>query len=188
MRKLTYYVASTLDGFIAAPDGSFDFFPMGDHYATLIAEYPETFPVQARQALGITAENKHFDTVLMGRGTYEPALKIGITSPYPHLRQFVFSRSIPASLDPAVELISSSPLKRVQELKRENGKGIWLCGGGQLAQELLPEIDELIIKLNPVIIRSGIPLFAGDFQPLQFKLVSSQAYESGVVIIKYLKP
>ena len=95
MRRLTYYIASTIDGFIAGPDGEFDFFPFeGDVAAAILAEYPETIPIQAREALGLTGvANKHFDRVLMGRGTYEPALAIGITSPYPQLKQYVFSRT-----------------------------------------------------------------------------------------------
>jgi dihydrofolate reductase len=83
-----YYVAVTLDGFIAARDGTTDFFPLSEGYLRQIrAEFPETFPGHLRAALGINAPNAHFDTVVMGRGTYDPALSVGITSPFPHLRQ-----------------------------------------------------------------------------------------------------
>jgi hypothetical protein len=75
----------------AGPDGEFDFFPFeGEAAQAILAEYPETMPVQARGPLGIAdAANRHFDTVIMGRGTYEPGLKAGIAGPYPHLRQYV---------------------------------------------------------------------------------------------------
>jgi dihydrofolate reductase len=109
-----------------------------------------------RQALGIAPQNVGFDAVVMGRGIYQPALDIGVTSPYAHLKQYVVSRTL-TSEDPAVEIISSDPLGRIQKLKHEQGKGIWLCGG-QLAHLLLPEIDELVLKLYPIVTGSGVPL------------------------------
>nr|BBH87407.1 deaminase [Thermosporothrix sp. COM3] len=187
MKKLVYYIVSTLDGFIAGPDHQFDFFTANDHFPYLIEEFPETFPVQARAPLGITAPNKHFDTVLMGRGTYTPGLNIGITSPYPQLRQVVFSSSIAPETEPTIEFASGDALKRVRELKQEEGLDIWLCGGGNLAYQLLPEIDELIVKLNPLVVGQGIPLFAGPFQLQQFQLVSTKTFASGVLILHYAR-
>jgi len=83
MRKLTYLVAVTADGLIAREDGSCDFFPMaGEHLRYLAQEYPETFPGHLRASLDATGSNRHFDTVLMGRRTYEVGLAAKITSPY----------------------------------------------------------------------------------------------------------
>src|SRR4029450_3108949 len=98
MRKLPYFVACTVDGFIAREDGSFDFFPMtGEHLPYIVAEYPETISVNLRELLGVRAGNPHFDTVLMGRHTYEVGLPLGLTSPYAHLRQYVVSSTMTAS-------------------------------------------------------------------------------------------
>jgi dihydrofolate reductase len=186
MRKLTYYVASTLDGFIAGPDGSWDFFPTeGPHQVDLIERFPEHVPSHVRKRIGIAPENTNWDTVVMGRGTYEPALKEGVTSPYGHLRQVVFSRSLRESPDPAVEVVSADPVDTVRQLKSWPGLGIWLAGGGQLAYQLLPEIDELLVKLYPIIIGSGIPLFAGEFHPHTFTLTASQPYANGVALMSY---
>ncbi len=186
MRKLTYYVAATLDGFIAGPDGQFDFLHFGgDLAAMILADYPETIPVQARGPLGLTGvANKHFDTVLMGRRTYEPGLRAGVTSPYPHLEQYVFSRTL-ATIDPEVELVREDPAGFVRELKQRDGAGIWLCGGGSLAAALLPEIDELIVKRNPLVIGAGVPLFDGPFTPAAFTPVESRSFDSGVVVTTY---
>jgi hypothetical protein len=72
MRKLVYCIAATADGFIAAPDGSYDAFLLeGPHIAELIADYPETFPTHLRNPLGLTGPNRRSDSVLMGRATWE---------------------------------------------------------------------------------------------------------------------
>jgi dihydrofolate reductase len=185
-RKLVYFVASTLDGFIAGPDGEFDFFPIeGPHQADLTERYPEQVPTHVRQQFGLELANKNWDTVLMGRGTYEPALRIGVTSPYAHLRQIVFSRSLGGVDDPAVEVVSGDPVELVRDLKSQPGAGIWLCGGGQLADQLLPEIDELVLKLYPMVIGSGIALLPGAFHPHTFTMVDHHVYDNGVALLSY---
>lgn len=187
MRKLTYYVAASLDGFIAGPDGDLSFFALeGDHLTALNEQHPETVPTAWREQAGIDEPNKVFDTVLMGRGTYEMGIKTGTSSPYRHLRQYVFSTGYSGALGEGVELVRTDPIAKVRELKREDGGlGIWLCGGGGLAGSLLPEIDELMIKLNPVVAGSGIPLFNRDFAAAQFRLTSHDVYDSGVAVMTY---
>ncbi|RKH37126.1 dihydrofolate reductase family protein [Corallococcus sicarius] len=185
MRKLTYYVASSLDGFIASPTGGFDFFSMEPDYLDAIAaEYPETLPGAYRAFRGLTGPGRHFDTVLMGRRTYQVGLDAGTTNPYPQLASYVFSRSVLDSPDPTVTF-SSTPLATVRELKARDGLGLWLCGGGALAAELLPEIDAFIIKLNPVIAGSGIKLVDLGFQPHRLRLTATRALSSGVVFLSY---
>ncbi|MEV6693949.1 dihydrofolate reductase family protein [Micromonospora sp. NPDC051196] len=188
MRKLVYYVASTIDGFIAAPDGSYDFFDLhpdtADH---LVVQWSQTFPTFAHQQLGIDRPQGRFDTVLMGRATYEPALRIGVTSPYAHLKQYVFARSLPASDDPNVEIISGAPVAFVRDLKGRPGADIWLCGGGQLAGQLLPEVDELVVKLNPVVVGSGIPLVDHTFAPQHLTLLDAAPVGGGVVVLRYTR-
>ncbi|GAB3813237.1 dihydrofolate reductase family protein [Micromonospora zhanjiangensis] len=188
MRQLVYYVASTIDGRIAGPDGQFDFFPFapGTEISDYInARYPETLPTGFRTALGIDAPHGRYDTVLMGRGTYEPALKAGVTSPYAHLRQYVFSRTLPPAPEPEVEIVAGDPVAFVRDLKRQDGRDIWLCGGGQLAGQLLPEIDELFVKLNPIVAGAGIPIVDRDFDPRHFTLVEARPFDTGVVVLRY---
>ncbi|MEV0430466.1 dihydrofolate reductase family protein [Micromonospora sp. NPDC050495] len=187
MRKLVYYVASTLDGFIAAPDGSYDFFPLEpDVAAHLTAAWPQTFPTFAHAQLGIASPpTGRFDAVVMGRATYDPALKLGVTSPYAHLEQYVFSRSLPPSDDPQVQIVDGDPVAFVRDLKQRPGGDIWLCGGGSLAGQLLDEVDELVVKLNPVLIGSGIPLVDRGFAAHRFTLTETRPFDSGVVVLRY---
>ncbi|MFB7557969.1 dihydrofolate reductase family protein [Streptomyces brevispora] len=193
MRQLVYYVASTLDGFIAGPDGADPTGPDGfwpipeDYIGHMIAEYPETLPGPARTALAISAEGTHFDTVIEGRRSYEIGLKAGVTDAYPHLRHIVFSRTLGESPDPAVEVVAGDPVARVKELKREEGKDIWLVGGGELAGSLYSEIDRLIVKLSPVTLGAGIPLFSDKaaFAPLSWTLTDRKVLDSGALFLTY---
>ncbi|MFC3998039.1 dihydrofolate reductase family protein [Nocardiopsis sediminis] len=183
MRKLVYYIATTIDGFIAGPDGSFDFFPNDDVPDDLMeffnARFADTIPTHARAHLGIDPPRQRFDTVVMGRGTYQPGLDIGVTSPYAHLRQYVVSASLPAITDPAVEQVTGDPLGLVRRLKAEEGGDIWLAGGGVLAGQLLPEIDEIVVKRHPVAIGTGIPMVAGAFEPLAFEATEHRTFGNG---------
>ncbi|MEU4425948.1 dihydrofolate reductase family protein [Actinoplanes sp. NPDC024001] len=187
MRKLVYFVAMTIDGYIAAPDGAWEFFGIPEDVSAFMnSRYPETVPTHVRQAFGLElGENQHFDTVLMGRRTYEPVLREGVTSPYQHLRQIVFSRTMTESPDPAVQVVADDPAAFVGKLKQEPGRDIWLCGGGSLAGQLLPLIDELVIKLNPIVAGAGIPLADAGFDPHRFTLLDATPMGSGVVVLNY---
>lgn len=167
-RPLTYFIAATMDGFIAGPEGDDPtgpggFWPLTDDYVQFLTrEYPETLPAAAREALGVTAPGTRFDTVLEGRRSYEIGLAADVADAYPHLRHLVFSTTLESVPDPAVELVRDDPAARVRTLKEEPGKGIWLVGGGTLASTLLPEIDHLIVKLSPITIGTGTPLWGAD--------------------------
>ncbi len=187
MRELVYYVAVSVDGYIADPVGGFDAFLVeGDHAQVVFGEYADALPAHVHAALGTGPSGTRFDTVMMGWNTLTPALEAGISSPYPHLRQIVASRH-PRPVDPALTL-TDDPLATVRSLKQEAGLSIWLCGGGQLAGSLLPEIDRLVLKRNPFVFGSGIPLF-GDapFAHRAFTLASIRPYDSGVVIEEYVR-
>lgn len=189
MRKLTYFIATTVDGVITGPDnGNPDFFVFGgDHGEALQAEYPEVLPTHVREMCGIAdAPNRHFDTVLQGRGSWEIGMAAGITNAYQHLRSIVFSRTMTDSPDPTVEL-ATDPVSTVRELKRQPGAGIWLCGGGRLATALRAEIDELVIKLHPVVAGAGIRVFDGQFDPTRYDLTDARPFSSGVVHLTYTR-
>lgn len=192
MRKLTYLVASTLDGFVAGPDGSDPSGPDGfwpitpDYVEYLVRHYPETLPAAAREAMGIDASTT-FDTVLEGRRSYEIGLAAGVTNAYPHLRHVVFSRSLTESPDPGVELVASDPAAYVRELKAEPGEGIWLVGGGELAASLSSEIDRLVLKVAPLTIGSGVPLFGrnGGHLVQSWTVERSDQLPGGTLVLTY---
>ena len=188
MRRLVYLVAVTLDGFIAGPGGGdpsgADFFPVTpDLVEHLVASWPETLPGPARDAMGLSGPGARFDTVVEGRASYDVGLAAGLTDAYPHLRHLVVSRSLAGRDDLPVEVVDDDPVERVRELKAEEGSDIWLVGGGTLAHALLPEIDRLVLKVNPSVIGDGVRLFAGPFTHARFEHVDQVDLPGGVRVV-----
>lgn len=185
MRDLVYYVAVSLDGYIAAPDGSFDAFPVeGDHMPVLLSELADAVTAHVLSAIGMDAPLDRFGTVIQGRNSYAVALAEGIERPYPHLREYVATRShedAPEGLPFTV-----NALETVRELKQEQGKDIYLCGGGDLAGILLHEIDRLILRRNPVALGDRIRLSGhADATTVNFTLEQCRSCGSGVIVEEY---
>ena len=168
MRQVIYSAAASLDGFIASPDGTADWIPPDPDvdFASMFAR---------------------FDTVLLGRKTYEEALKMG--GLFPGLEAFVFSNSKPPDSAPNVEWVSGSPVALVADLRKRSGKDLWVMGGGELAGEFLKEdlLDGVQIAICPLLIGSGIPMFgATGFPQRAFRLANHRVYpKSGIVMLDY---
>ncbi|MFF0500608.1 dihydrofolate reductase family protein [Nocardia aobensis] len=185
MRKLVYYVGVSLDGYIAGPGGEVDIYPVSQEMSDWFNQrYPEVVPTHIRPHVNLPVEtpNREWDTLIMGRGTYEPALEIGVTSPYAHMKQYVVSTTLDPVDDPNVEVVADDPVALVRKLKQQDGKDIWLCGGGTLAGALIDEIDEVIIKSYPVLLGAGISVVSGNFSPTAFRPVRRQEFGNGAQV------
>ena len=187
MRELTYYVAVSLDGFIAGPGQDVaDFLYEGDHIDMIFREYRDTLPKVGLDALGLTATGDRFDTTLMGWSTYASGFT-HTRDPYPHTRQVVFSRShLQDEAPEGITVTDADPVEVVRELKAQDGTGIWLCGGGDLAGQLVDEVDRLVLKVNPIVLGGGTPVFGGVTRTRTWRLDVSTPYESGVVVNEYV--
>lgn len=170
MRVLKYHVAITLDGFLADAAGAHAAFLHTGEHATEYLRALDTY-----------------DAVLMGRATYDCALQQGVVDPYPKLSTYVFSSSLGESPSPRVQLVATDAVGAVRALKARPGGDIYLCGGGKLAATLFEAnlIDEVIVKVNPVLLGSGIPLVSALSAPRALRLLTSTPYASGVVTMRY---
>lgn len=172
MRSVQYHVAITPSGLIAEPDGGVDCFnltPPGEH----LDDYLQSL--------------RAYDTILMGRGTYAFGLKFGVTDPYPWARCLVFSRTLPPDPTGKVQVLPTDPVPVVRALREEEGGPIYLCGGGALASTLLNAglVDELILKVNPVLLGAGVGLAPGLLAAQPLTLIAVKPYASGVVRLRY---
>ena len=80
---------------------------------------------------------------------------------------------------------SADALTHVRQLKKADGGGIWLCGGGRLAASLVAEMDRLVLKVNPITVGEGMPLFNSTFEPRAWRLDSTHVFDLGVVLLEY---
>ena len=165
-RKVTYGVGNSLDCFIAGPDHGVGWLHWTKEIADISAKYWKTI-----------------DTVLMGRKTYEKAPKEG----YPGVRNVVFSRTLPARAGDRIEIVATDVAAFVAELKQQPGKGICVMGGGELAAALLTAglLDEVVLNTHPVLLGTGIPLFAGLTHQIDFELLDVNRLSNGCVVLSY---
>lgn len=189
MPALTYYIGVTLDGFIAGPQDEVDFFGLSDDFLAFLAEeYADLQPNHLRAALGVAdVPLKRYDTVVMGRRTYEPALEAGIVAPYAHLRTVVVSGSLSAAETP-VEITAQPPLDVVRRLKAADSPyDVYLAGGGRLAGEVSAEIDRLVVKKYPVVAGSGVRMLDRPFSPEAFRLEGVRTFDNGCAVLEYAR-
>ncbi|HVE58546.1 MAG TPA: dihydrofolate reductase family protein [Pyrinomonadaceae bacterium] len=170
MRKVTFGVANSLDNFIARSDGAVDWLMWSDEAAAVMNDFWQKI-----------------DTVLMGRKTYEFALKHskGQKNPYPSIKSYVFSRTLTAAED--VEIISENAAEFVRALKRQDGKEICVMGGGDFAKTLFEAglIDEIGFNIHPVLLGAGIPLFLEMNRQIDLELIEAKPFKNGCVMVSY---
>jgi dihydrofolate reductase len=166
MRRVRYQVAASLDGFIAGPNGEFDWIVMDPEidFAAFVAE---------------------FDTLLMGRHTFELVEKSG--RGFMGMKAFVFSRTLRAADYPHATVVGEDGANLVSELRTKPGKDIWLFGGGQLFSSLARAdlVDTVEVALMPVLLGRGIPLAPQLAEPKKLKLAGQKVYKAGIVSLQY---
>jgi dihydrofolate reductase len=169
MRKVTFGVASSLDNFIARKDHAVDWLVWDDEVAAISGEFWQTI-----------------DTVIMGRKTYEVMLASGTTA-YPGVKNYVFSRTLQKRSDEAVDIHSEDAAEFVRTLKQQQGKGICVIGGGELAKALFKAglIDEIGLNIQPVLLGSGIPLFYEMSRQIDLQLLECRPLKNGGVYVLY---
>ncbi len=99
------------------------------------------------------------------------------------MTQYVVSRTLAPVDDPQVRIVDTDPVELVRALKAEEGMDIWLCGGGNIAGQLVDEIDRLVFKSYPVLAGDGIPALSGNFVPTRFDVTAREEFSNGTQVI-----
>jgi dihydrofolate reductase len=168
MRKVTFGCATSLDNYIARKDHAVDWLLWTDEVSAITGDFWKTI-----------------DTVVMGRKTFEVAARSGTTS-YPGVKNYVFSRTMKASPNENVTLVEDA-VGFLSELKNQDGKGICVMGGGELAKCLLEArlIDEIGSNIHPILLGSGIPFFHEMKEQIDLELLECRALKNGCVYVLY---
>ena len=168
MRRIRYQVAASLDGYIAGPNGEFDWIIMD----------PD---------IDFAALFNQFDTFLMGRGTFEGMLRQQGSAATPGMKTLVFSRTLRQQDHPDVTIVAEDPEKTLVALRKEPGKDIWLFGGGSLFRSLLELelVDTMEIAIIPVVLGGGIPLVQPPVRQTKLKLTGHRVFKTGIVLLEY---
>lgn len=174
MRKIVYYVATSIDGYIAGPEDDIS-----------------GFVQQGKGVEKYLQDLQLVDTVIMGRNTYEFGYKWGIQPgqpAYPHMKHYIFSDTLTFEHSHKQVKVCKMDLNIIKELKEESGTDIYLAGGGMFAGWLLDHqlIDILKIKLNPLVLGSGTRLFGSSTKTVIWMMSENKKFDDGLHIITYL--
>ena len=170
-RRLRYQVAVSLDGFIAGPNGEYDWIVMDP-------------------AIDFAALFKEFDTAVMGRKTYEVVTAQGGHGAMPGLEVVVFSRTLRPATHPGVRIVNDDPREVVAALKAKPGRDIWLYGGGDFFRSLLDAglVDTVEVAVVPVLLGGGVPLLPPGAATKLTLADQKTLPASGIVALSYSIP
>ena len=175
MRKVTFGGANSLDNYFARKDDAVDWLMWSNEAADVMKNYWKTI-----------------DTIVMGRKTYEVALRMGVGGGgYPGMKNYVFSRTMKQSPRKKgfknLEIISEDAAEFVRKLKDQEGKDICVMGGGLLAKSLFEAdlIDEIGFNIHPVLLGSGIPLFHEMNHQINLELIECKTFKNGCLMVSY---
>jgi dihydrofolate reductase len=167
MRRVRYSVAMSLDGYIAGPNGEYDW-------------------IVTDKSIDFAAFFKTIDAVLLGRKTYELALAAGPKGGMPGMDVHVFSTTLRPEDHPDVT-VHADAVAAVPTLRERPGKDIWLMGGGVLFRGLLAAglVDAVEVSVVPVLLGGGLPLLPPPAATAKLKLAKTHTYPSGVISLSY---
>lgn len=167
MRQLRYSVAASLDGYIAGPDGEFDW----------IVIDPE---------IDFAAMYAAFGGLVMGRRSYDVFVSTG-GAVGPALPTYVYSRTLQEGERGGVVIVRDA-VAHVRQLKEEEGKPLWLWGGGDLFRQLAEAglVDGIDVAIIPILLGGGIPLSPSPGPRLSLRLRAHRLYSAtGTLFLEY---
>ena len=174
MKKIKLYIATSIDGYIARGDGDLDWLT--------------EFSNPEKADYGYQTFFESIGSIIMGGNAYRIILSMGVLPTYKNKPVYVITRN-PAVLKNNISFITENIIENITKLQNEEGKDIWLAGGGKLVTMLLNHgmIDEMTIIRIPTILGHGISLFPDNPKESEWKIKDCTCHQNGVVRITYNK-
>jgi len=172
-RKVIVYIAMSIDGYIARPDGDLDWLSAVE---------------LAGEDYGYSNFIKTVDTVMLGRKTYDKVLSFGIPFPHSDKQCYIITRT-PKPTEGNINFYTGDIPALVAQIKKQPGKNIFVDGGAQIVNEFMKHqlVDEFIISIIPVFLGSGISLFNEGRPEMKMKLAGSISFPSGLLQLHYTR-
>ncbi len=173
MKKIVYYVATSVNGYISGTNEDISLF------------------IQQGESINKYFEDlKSYKTVIMGRKTYEFGYKYGLPKgqpAYSSMKNYVFSESLNLDNCHSDLVIQQATFDNIMTLKSTSETDIYLCGGGEFAGWLFDNelIDIIKLKLNPIVLNEGVSLFESIKKSKRMKLIDNQTFSDGMLILTY---
>jgi len=172
-RKVIVYIAMSIDGYIARPDGDLDWLSAVE---------------VAGEDYGYGEFIKTVDTVILGRKTYDKILSLGTPFWHSGKQCYVITRTAkPTEGD--INFYTGDIPALLEQIRKQPGKNIFVDGGAQIVNECMKHqlVDEFIISIIPVFLGSGIVLFNEGRPEMKMKLAGSKSFPSGLLQLHYTR-
>lgn len=174
MRKIKLYIAASIDGYIADINGELDWL--------------SNYPITPESNYGYDKFFNSVDSVIIGGKSFRDILNMDVIYPYKDKTSYVITQNRDShTYIENVQFLSNDIIETISSLKEQQGKDIWLVGGGEIISMLLESnlVDEITITYIPKILGDGIPLFPKMKVESNWKLLNSQFYKNSVLSIEY---
>lgn len=175
MRKIRLYIAASIDGYIANIDGGLDWL--------------SAYPITLKLGYGYNEFFDSVDSVIMGGRTYRDILNMDVIYPYKDKISYIITRNKMNNPKENIHFISDNIIETLSEKKKQEGKDIWLVGGGEIISMFLDNdlIDEMTITITiiPIMLGAEIPLFPNTAKESTWKLHNTHTYSNNVLQVEY---
>ncbi|WP_109831264.1 dihydrofolate reductase family protein [Reichenbachiella versicolor] len=173
MKKIKLYIAISINGKIAKKNGDVDWL--------------ENIPNPDNEDYGYTEFVESCDSTIMGMVTHQQILGFDVAYPYRGMKNYVITRNQNPEPFEHVEFVTSNHIDFIKSLKQQNGKDIWLIGGGQINTLLLANklIDQIYLYYMPYILENGHDIFEYNLKNVPLKLISNRTFQSGAMEAVY---
>lgn len=187
MRKVVLLAHTSLDGFLGGPNGEMDWIKHDDEMFQYVTDHFANVDTCLYGRVVYQMMESYWPTVLHKPDATQ--LELHHANWVENINKIVFSSSLNKVTWNNTRLVKTNVAEEIAKLKKENGKNMMIFGSPRLTHSFLEQrlIDEFLINVNPVVLGKGLPLFTSPEERINFKLLNSRTFSTGVIGLHYEK-